>query len=123
LPRATTLFLIALLAASCSRLGGGTIKLDSNPPLSGGLGWAVVKDAYVRLKDAPSESAKDLDHLRKGLVLSLEARQLGLPDESTGKATFWFQIQTEGADGWVRGEELDVYASRGQAEKAAQAYR
>lgn len=123
LPRAAILCLVALLTASCSRLGGGSIRLDSNPPLSGGLGWAVVKAAYVRLKDTPSESAKDLDHLRKGLVFRLEARQLGLPDESAGKATVWFQIETEGASGWVRGEELDVYASQGQAEKAAQAYR
>ena len=121
--RAALFLLLALSAAGCSRLGDGSIKLGSNPPLSAGLGWAVVKDAYVRLKDSPAETAKDIDHLRKGLVFRLEARALGLPDAATGKATLWYQVAAEGTEGWVRDAELDVYASQAQAELADQAYR
>jgi hypothetical protein len=121
------LLLISCLTAgflSCDRMRDGSIKLEANPPLSAGMGWALVKEAYVRLKESPSEASKDLDHLRKGLVIRLEGRELGPPDQaaSTAKATVWYQIESEGVEGWVRDGELDIYASKAQAEKAATAY-
>ena len=99
------------------------------PPITGGLGWAVVKDAYVRLKESPSDSAKDLDHLRRGGVFILDARKLGGDSSSAtdrgslASPTIWYGISAEGAKGWVHGSELDIYASQAQAEKAAASYR
>jgi hypothetical protein len=49
-------------------MGEASLKLQANPILSGGLGWAVVKEAYVRLKEGPSDSSKDIDHLRRGAI-------------------------------------------------------
>jgi hypothetical protein len=121
--------LMALAFAACTRFGESSIKLPTNPVLSGGLGWAVVKDAYVRLKESPSDSAKDLDHLRRGGVFVLDARKMGSDSgdssgkDSLAKPAVWYGISSEGAKGWVRESELDIYASQAQAEKAASAYR
>jgi len=114
-------------------MGESSLKLPANPVLSGGLGWAVVKDAYVRLKEAPSDSSMDLDHLRRGAVYRLDSRDLGAAEEgprdrgsASGKNKnrgIWYGIQSESAKGWVSEGELDIYGSQSQAEKAAAAYR
>jgi hypothetical protein len=123
------LSLAALAFSSCSRIAEGSIKLPTNPILTGGLGWAVVKDAYVRLKESPSDSARDLDHLRRGGVFSLEARSLGPGEGSSsaggepGSPAVWYALASEGVKGWVRESELDIYVSQAQAERAAAVYR
>jgi hypothetical protein len=118
---AALIALAAVALPSCSRSGEGSVKVQANPILTGGLGWAVVKDAYVRLKEGPADSAKDLDHLRRGSVYRLDARQLG--GQASGEREIWYELESEGGVGWVREGELDIYASKAQAEKAAAAYR
>jgi hypothetical protein len=117
-------FLSAIILGSCFHVG--EIKLPANPILSGGLGWAVIKDAYIRLKESPSDSARDLDHLRRGGVFRLDERQLGSSAQAA-KASLppevWYKLESEGVKGWVRDEALDIYASESQAEKAAANYR
>jgi hypothetical protein len=117
-------FLLALILGSCSRVG--EIKLPANPILSGGLGWAVVKDAYIRLKESPSDSARDLDHLRRGGVFRLDERELSSSLQTT-KASLqpevWYELDSDGVKGWVREESLDIYASESQADTAAANYR
>ena len=103
------LALAVLATASCSRMGESTLKLQPNPPLSGGIGWAVVKDAYVRLKEGPSDSTQDIDHLRRGSVYRLDAREFGAGDD-TARASgrdVWYGIDVEGAKGWIRDSELE----------------
>ena len=130
--RIASIFLFAMLSmalASCLRMGESAIKLPVNPILTGGLGWGVVKDAYVRLKEKPSESARDMDHLRRGGVFELNSRVMedqhrSSSDSGSGEAPMlWYGITSEGFNGWVRGSELDIYASQVQAERAASAYR
>ncbi len=119
------LVLAVLGASSCTRMGGSSLRLQANPILTGGIGWAVVKDAYVRLKEGPSDSTRDLDHLRRGSVLSLDARKFGTGDDpmAPDEPEIWYGVESEGAKGWVRESELDVYDSRAQAETAAARYR
>lgn len=129
--RSAKFFLFAFLVlavlgmASCSRLREGSLKLEANPILTGGIGWAVVKDAYVRLKEGPSDSTQDIDHLRRGSVYRLDAREFGTGDDQAGPDAreMWYGVEAEGAKGWVRESELDIYASQAQAKKAAAAYR
>lgn len=121
--RSAVLFcFLALFLASCGRLG--EVRLPANPILSGGLGWAVVKDAYVRLKENPGDTARDMDHLRRGIVVHLEERAFA--SSSSGKDSspngYWFRIEQDGVKGWVQSEALDIYASEDQARKAAQGY-
>jgi hypothetical protein len=120
----TTLFLFVALLASCSRMG--EVKLPANPILSGGLGWAVVKDAYVRLKERPTDSARDLDHLRRGGVFRLDERELGTSAHSAAASLppeVWYEVESDGVKGWVREGALDIYESETQATKAASGYR
>ena len=118
------LFLSAVAFASCSRMG--EIKLPATPPLTGGLGWAVVKNSYVRLKESPSVDARDINHLHRGAVFGLMARELG-PRESgsreSDKPRLWYKIEADGVEGWVSDFQLDIYSSRAQADKAAESYQ
>ena len=117
---------MAVLGGSaCSRVADGSLKLQPNPILTGGIGWAVVKAAYVRLKAGPSDSTRDIDHLRRGSVYRLDARNFGTSEDQArpeGRES-WYGIEAEGAKGWVRESELDIYSSRAQAEKASAAYK
>jgi hypothetical protein len=117
-------FLFALILGSCSRVG--EIKLPANPILSGGLGWAVVKDAYIRLKESPTDSARDLDHLRRGGVFRLNERELGSSAQAAKAALppeVWYELESDGVKGWVRDGSLDIYATESQAKKAAASYQ
>jgi hypothetical protein len=121
---AIALFLSTLAFVSCSR--ANEIKPPPTPLLTGGLGWAVIKDSYVRLKESPSDSARDVDHLRRGAIFGLEARELGSrkPDsEEEDKPNIWYEVESGGVKGWVSDSELDIYDSRAQAEKAAKSYQ
>jgi hypothetical protein len=115
--------------SACVRMGESSIKMPANPVLTGGLGWGLVKDSYVRLKERPDASARDLDHLRRGAVYELGARVLGAAEGATVKPdpeappVLWYGISSEGTSGWIRGAEMEVYASQAQAERAAAAYR
>lgn len=118
--------ILLLSLASCVRMGEGSIKLPTNPILTGGLGWAVVKEAYVRLKESPSDGARDLDHLRRGGVFRLDSRRLGtsVADSRDSSATaVWYSIESDGSKGWIRDSELDIFSSQAQAERAAESYR
>jgi hypothetical protein len=119
--------ILSLALGSCMRMGESAIKMPANPVLTGGLGWGVVKDAYVRLKEGPTPNAHDIDHLRRGGVYALDARILGPTENTSANAadktpTIWYGITSEGSKGWVRGTELEVYASKEQADKAASGY-
>ena len=130
LPTVLVLLLSISGLSSCTRFGEGSIKLPANPILSGGLGWAVVKDAYVRLKEGPSDSSRDIDHLRRGSVYRLDARVFGSHEPGStdtplkpGERGFWYGIESGIGKGWVRETELDIYSTQPQAERAATAYR
>ncbi len=116
--------------SSCTRFGDRSLKLPATPVLSGGLGWAVVKDAYVRLKEGPSDWTRDIDHLRRGSVYRLDARVFGTRERGSAEAPlkpgergFWYGIESGIGKGWVRETELDIYSTQPQAERAATAYR
>jgi hypothetical protein len=114
--------LLALLALSCSPSRESSLKLDPTPPLSGGPGWAVVKGAYVRLKETPSQAARDLSHLRRGEVIEVIGRDLGSPGSEEDKG-LWYRLKAEAGSGWARESDLDVFATKAQADRSASGYR
>lgn len=114
---AAVLLILASLA-SCSRSRESSPALEPTPPLSGGMGFALVQGAYVRLKAAPSSEAVDLTHLRKGEILAVEGRDLGQAGDAQG---VWYRLKAESAEGWAREEDLKVFETRAQAELAAKA--
>jgi hypothetical protein len=118
-PRALSALCIlcALSAAACRRAGESALRPPETPILSGGIGWALVKESYVRLKEKPSSSASDLDHLRRGSVLEIEARAIGSADRQEDRG-LWYRLRTEGISGWAREAELEVFKTEEQAERA-----
>lgn len=155
-PRISMLAAAALLLVSCGRSAGRNISLPADPPLSGGMGFALVKASYIRLKAEPSVRASDLGNLRDGTLVELVGRELGLQAEDEAKAGaeaegLWYRVRVvaepsaakataakalgqaalpaaagqggsaaAGApEGWVRDAELEVFATRSQAERAA----
>jgi len=150
-PRISMLAAAALLLVSCGRSAGRNISLPADPPLSGGMGFALVKASYIRLKAEPSVRAADLGNLRDGTLVELVGRELGLQAEDEAKAGaeaegLWYRVRVvaessaakasgqaalpaaagQGGsaaagvlEGWVRDAELEVFATRSQAERAA----
>jgi len=142
--RAISLLLLPLLVAvSCSRVGD--LKLAANPPLSAGLGYALVKDSYVSLAASPGSEAAGVSHLRDGTLVELVGRELGTapakvaaPSSGNGVAPsprgtgaeFWYRVRIVAEpkageepppEGWVMASQLLVFESREQAERAAKA--
>lgn len=136
-----------LLLLSCGGASGRNISLPADPPLSGGMGFALVKASYIRLKAEPSAMAADLGNLRDGTLVELVGRELGLQAGDEAKAGMeaeglWYRVRvvaepsaakvagqasssaarTDSAaaqEGWVRDAELEVFTTRSQAERAA----
>jgi len=106
------------MLGSCSRSLESSLRPPETPLLSGGLGWALVKESYVRLKEKPTNSASDIDHLRKGGVFEVQERVIGSAS-SSGDKGLWYRLKVENASGWVHEGFIDVYKSREQAERAA----
>jgi hypothetical protein len=113
---------VSLLLGSCIPAEESALKLPPNPILSGGPGWVVVKEAYVRLKESPAQASRDLAPLRRGSVFQVVGRDLGNPNSAADKG-LWYRLKAEGTEGWAQEVDLDVYASKEQAERAAISYR
>ncbi|MBL8967638.1 MAG: hypothetical protein JNG85_11570 [Spirochaetaceae bacterium] len=142
--RAISFLLLPLLVSvSCSRVGD--LKLAANPPLSAGLGYALVKDSYVSLAASPGSEAAGVSHLRDGTLVELVGRELGTapakgaaaasgngaaPASKGAGTEFWYRVRVVAdtkagedapAEGWVMASQLLVFESREQAERAAKA--
>ncbi len=111
-------FFCFCMLAACSRSLESSLRPPETPLLSGGLGWALVKESYVRLKEKPTSSASDIDHLRKGGVFEIEERVIGSASSPADKG-LWYRLKVETASGWVHEGLIDVYTSKAQAERAA----
>lgn len=112
----------AMLSFACLPSRESSLAPAPTPPLSGGPGWALVKGAYVRLKEGPSQAGQDLLHLRRGEVLEVSGRDLGSPAKPEDRGV-WYRLKAEGVEGWAREEDLDVFPAKTQAERAARNYR
>lgn len=113
----TVLSCVLLFLFSCGRASEKSVTLPANPPLSGGLGWAVISDSYVRLKSEPREAAADLAYLRDKTLAEVRGRERE-KDGATESGAMWYHLRLDEGEGWVRGDELLLYSSREQAERA-----
>jgi hypothetical protein len=114
--------LLVRCSFSCSQARENSIKLAPTPPLSSGPGWAVVKGAYVRLKAKPSQAADDISHLRRGEIVEVAGRDLGSPASEADKG-IWYKLKTEGGVGWTMESEVEVFATKAQAERSTAGHR
>jgi hypothetical protein len=111
----TFMFLIIILAG-CSKPAPVTFNLEATPILSGGLGWAVVSDAYVRLKIEPGFESTDGDYARRGDILQVVATERSFSGRNRGT---WYKLEGDDTGGWLHQSLLAVYPSLDRASKAA----
>ena len=114
--------LILLGLSACLRPSEASVKLDPNPILSGGPGWLVVKEAFARVKEKPAADSADLAHVRRGGSYQILAVEFGTGTQDSPPST-WYRISADGVSGWIAASDIDVTASREQAEYEASGMR
>ena len=112
----SVLMLASIFAVACTKPEPMRFDLDTTPLLSGGLGWAVVSSAFVRLKDDPGFEARDGDYARQGAILRVVATERLFSGRNHGT---WYKLEGEDAAGWLHQSVLAVYPSLERARNAS----
>jgi len=102
--------------SSCSRKDTVHINLEQTPVISGGLGWALVSLAYVRIMKEPSFGAADSGAIRRGELARITARSRSYDARDNG---VWYELEIDERSGWVHESAMTVYRSRAEADRAA----
>lgn len=108
--------LIITLIVGCKAPEPISYNLDTTPLLSGGLGWAVISGAYVRLKVEPGFEAGDGDYARRGEILSVVATERAFSGRNRGT---WYKLEGDDAGGWLHQSMMAVYPSLERARNAS----
>ncbi len=114
----TAALIAVLAAASCGDRLPKSLPMELNPVFSGGIGWIVVSQAYVRIKSEPRAEASDVGHLRGGDVLAVQGRE---QDPRQGGS--WYRVGLGGVDGWLKGDYALFFETRAAAERAAGGFK
>jgi len=112
---------LCLCLSGCGLRAAVGVDLEPTPILSGGQGWAIVSNSYIRLKANPSLQAADIADLRDGSEVQILGREIG--KDSSDNQAYWYKIEaTESGQktiqGWVLDSEVSVYATKAQADYA-----
>jgi hypothetical protein len=110
-PPFLVLLSLLLILGSCG-VRERSLSLPSDPPLSRGLGWALVGESYLRLLAEPVGGASESGLLRDGAVAKIEARAIGKGEGLSGP---WYLLEAEEGRGWAPGTAIVLYESREQA--------
>ncbi len=107
--------------SACGIEAAAGVALAPTPILSGGQGWAIVSKSYIRLKVNPSLEAVDTADLRDGAEVQILGREIG--KDASGEQAYWYKVEAIEAgqktvQGWVLESEIDVYATKSQADYA-----
>jgi uncharacterized protein YgiM (DUF1202 family) len=100
----------------------GDIVLPPAPLVSETESWAVIKAAYLRLREQPESDSRLVTTLWKGYVLEVKSRS---PEKSIAENAedYWYQVSYDGLQGWVFGTYLVISDSREEAEIEARSIR
>ena len=117
-------FLGVCLGLSSCGVSARSLNLQPTPILSGGSGWAIVSDSYVRLKAGPAIDAADTADLRDGSEAEILGREVG--KDSSGERSLWYKLRVSESgektlEGWVLESEIERYDSKVQADRALRA--
>lgn len=107
---------ILTVTVGCTKPTPQTFELDTTPILTGGLGWAVIAGAYVRLKVEPGFGAMDGDYARRGEILAVVARERAFSGRDRGT---WYKLKGDEATGWLHQSLMAVYPSLERARNAS----
>ena len=80
--------------------------------------WAVVSEAYVRLRAEPQMDAPIVGHLRRGDVARIDA--IGtVVEQVDGERLYWYRLESGATSGWTLDRTLEEYGSEYRARNAA----
>ncbi len=111
-----------ILAASCGRGRPEKLNLPPTPILTIRATWAAVKSPLLRVRAEPTNKSEVLSHIRTGVVVEVIGRS-DAEDTVENDVAYWYRINYDGLKGWVFGSYLEIFDSRGQAEKYAETLR
>lgn len=107
-----------ILLGSCGRFQAKPLPLPPTPSIAGDMGWILVKESYARLKVKAGEASVDLGHLRDGTILEVRGRTLAQGRHGDG-LVYWYLVDGESEPGWISSEDVELSASREQAQYLA----
>jgi hypothetical protein len=81
-----------------------------------------VKSPLLRVRAEPTNRSEVLSHIRTGVVVEVIGRS-DAEDTVENDVAYWYRINYDGLKGWVFGSYLEIFDSRGQAEKYAETLR
>ena len=79
----------------------------------------MVKSPLLRVRSEPSSKSEVLSHIRTGVVVEVIGRS-DSEDMVENDVGYWYRINYDGLKGWVFGSYLEIFDSRGHAEKYAE---
>ena len=89
------------------------------PVLTLRAGWAVASEPYTPVVATPAFDASIEGHLRRGEIVEVVAKT-NYSVAREGEEFFWYQVRSQGIEGWVYGSGLILTTSREQAVNAAE---
>jgi hypothetical protein len=78
--------------------------------------WAVVKSPLLRVRDAASNHATVLSHIRMGAVMEVLTKS-EKEDTVESETAYWYRIDYQGLRGWVFGSYIELFDTRPKADK------
>ena len=114
------LLCLVFLLVSCDRFQPKPLALPQTPPISGSLGWLLVKESYALLKTEAGGEGAPAGQLRDGAILEVLGREYGT-GKTSGSRVIWYLVASETGHAWVSAEDVEVFASKEQALSAKNA--
>ncbi len=107
-----------MLASCGEEPGGPEVEMPATPVIVLRPTWAVVTEAYVRLRAGPEGGAPISGHLRRGDVAEITAINPAA-EQVDGERRHWYELRNEQASGWVTEDTLEAYSSEYRARHAS----
>lgn len=112
--RARLLFVFFICMMVLYACGTKRPELPETPILSKSPGWVIVTAKWVRLKEQPSESAREISFLRYKDIAELQKR-IYIPEAQGIWCEIRYKTDTANYIGWVQAQDVLVLESKEQA--------
>ncbi len=102
-------FLVVLLFSCQPEAEQPAPELPPTPVLTSDSSWGVTQVTYQRIQESARQDAPVAGVLRRGDVVQIHARV------SVTGTSYWLEVISENARGWVPDSGIAVYDSKAQA--------
>lgn len=120
-PGVLGLVLAFALLISCGGRGTARTELPPDPPLSVGLGWALVMEAYAPVRQSPSFDVPQSWSARRGSIMKVGESRYDPRGPQEGGT--WYSVSGPEGSGWIHSFSVEIHPSEARAKNAAAALR